>query len=230
MQSATVINDHTFIMKVRTAILLAFIGGMVDADSFWFHGGVFASLQSGNLILLGINIARGHWVGVWHGLVPLLIFFLAVGVTRIIQQTISVRSLRQWIRITIAVESLLIILSATLNFLPNIVIKSGLSAVSGIQLQSFRNIDGVTFNSTMMTGNIRACAAFLFGGLWQHDWVVVNQGLKLLGIFSGFCIGAVTLVFLSDQFGQLSLLLAVIVLIIILVDLLSTHLTDLTEK
>ncbi|HAT54419.1 MAG TPA: hypothetical protein DCW31_04130 [Lactobacillus sp.] len=210
------ISEHPVVVSVQVAAMLAFIGGMVDADSFWFHGGVFASLQSGNLVLMGINIARGQWAAVLERLIPLVTFFIFVGVTRIIQQTVSQRFFRRWLVATLGTESLLLVMVTLLpTFLPRLLLTSCLSALAGIQLQSFRQINGLTFNSTMMTGNIRACAAALFGGLWLHDAQLVVQGLKLLSIFLSFCLGAATLVFLGDTFGQWTLMLGVVVLLII---------------
>ena len=43
----------------RIGALLAIIGGFFDAYSYLCRGGVFANAQTGNIVLLGVNIANG---------------------------------------------------------------------------------------------------------------------------------------------------------------------------
>ena len=40
--------------------LLALSGGLVDVYTYLIRGGVFAFAQTGNLVLLGIRLARGQ--------------------------------------------------------------------------------------------------------------------------------------------------------------------------
>ena len=42
--------------SVEVAVFLAFSGGVMDAYSYLVRGGVFANAQTGNLLLLGINL------------------------------------------------------------------------------------------------------------------------------------------------------------------------------
>jgi len=55
-------------------VLLALASGSVDALCFLALGGVFASLMSGNAIILGLRIGQGSLVLASHSLVPILAY------------------------------------------------------------------------------------------------------------------------------------------------------------
>lgn len=42
-------------------VLLAIAGGYLDVYTYVCRGGVFANAQTGNIVLLGINVADGNW-------------------------------------------------------------------------------------------------------------------------------------------------------------------------
>ena len=42
-------------------ILLAIAGGYLDVYTYICRGGVFANAQTGNIVLLGINVADQNW-------------------------------------------------------------------------------------------------------------------------------------------------------------------------
>ena len=45
--------------SVRLGILLATVGGFLDAYTFICRGGVFANAQTGNIVLLGVEATKG---------------------------------------------------------------------------------------------------------------------------------------------------------------------------
>lgn len=71
-------------VKVRDVLVaaLAFASGSVDAVCFLALGGVFASLMSGNAIILGLRIGEGNFALASHSLVPILAYMggVALGV------------------------------------------------------------------------------------------------------------------------------------------------------
>ena len=60
------------------AIFLTLAGGFQDAYSYNCRGKVFANAQTGNIVLLGQNLAQGQWKTALHYLIPLAAFFLGV--------------------------------------------------------------------------------------------------------------------------------------------------------
>ena len=47
--------------SIELGILLALSGGFMDAYSYMCRGKVFANAQTGNILLLGINISERNW-------------------------------------------------------------------------------------------------------------------------------------------------------------------------
>ena len=54
--------SETFLMGT----LLALTGGFLDAYTYMSRGGVFANAQTGNIVLLGLNMASGQWLSLIH--------------------------------------------------------------------------------------------------------------------------------------------------------------------
>ena len=47
--------------SVPFGILLAIVGGFIDAYTFIGRGGVFANAQTANIVLLGVYASEGNW-------------------------------------------------------------------------------------------------------------------------------------------------------------------------
>ena len=59
--------------SVRLGVLLAAVGGFLDAYTYVTRGGVFAGAQTGNVVLLGVDVAGGRWVEALVFLPPTLV-------------------------------------------------------------------------------------------------------------------------------------------------------------
>lgn len=49
--------------RLEFGMALAATAGGLDAYTYLVHGEVFAGLQTGNFILLGVHLGQGHWGG-----------------------------------------------------------------------------------------------------------------------------------------------------------------------
>ena len=58
--------------------LLAVIGGFLDAYTYLTRGRVFANAQTGNLVLLAMNLAGGQFQKAQYYLIPILAFIAGV--------------------------------------------------------------------------------------------------------------------------------------------------------
>ena len=59
-------------------LLLALTGGLLDGYSYLNRGQVFATAETGNIVLMGINLAQGQLAQALHYLLPILAFALGV--------------------------------------------------------------------------------------------------------------------------------------------------------
>ena len=150
---------ETFLLSA----VLALGGGFLDAYTYLTRGGVFANAETGNMVLLGIQLLRGNWGRALTYLVPILAFALGVWVAEAVCARFSKHPGVHWRQLTLGGEVLVVaavaFLPETLNMLANVLV----AFVCAVQVESFRRVRGNAFASTMCTGNLRSGygAAFL---------------------------------------------------------------------
>ena len=59
--------------SLTVGFLLALTGGLLDAYSYLNRGEVFATAETGNIVLMGINLAQQNWSGALHYLLPVAV-------------------------------------------------------------------------------------------------------------------------------------------------------------
>ncbi|MCD2257284.1 YoaK family protein [Agrilactobacillus fermenti] len=187
------IKNQPIYETLLIGVLLAAVGGYMDAYTYMIRGEVFASLQSGNVILLGINLAAGRFTATVHYLVPILFFALGAGFAYLIEHYFDKREVFIWQQLSVLIELLGILLIGLLApWLPNLLVTSGLSLFAAFQVQTFRKLNGHPFSTTMTTGNIKSVGAALLGWLFVPKTRPTNRLLLIdsLLIVFGFAAGA----------------------------------------
>ena len=133
-------------------IMLALTGGFLDAYTYITRGGVFANAQTGNIVLMGINLAKGDFERVIHYVVPILAFALGILLSEIIKATLKKSRHMHWRQIVVLAE---IIILAVCGFIPsgkgNTFVNVMVSFVCSLQVETFRVINGNTVATTMCT-------------------------------------------------------------------------------
>lgn len=216
MQSST---KQPIYESLITGVLLAGVGGYLDAYTYIFHGEVFASLQSGNVILLGLNLADGHFEKTLAYLIPILCFILGAGLANLIEQRFSRPGHLIWQEISIIAELLgILAIDLMLPILPSRGITSGLSLFAAFQVHTFRVLNSHPYNTTMTTGNLRTVGAALLNLLTGHGNQATNHVLlrDSFWVATSFGIGAFVSTWLTRLVGPQSLLGVVATLLIVL--------------
>ena len=70
-------------------LLLALVGGFLDAYTYICRGHVFANAQTGNLVLLGVYLTNGDWSKAFHYFMPVLAFVLGILICEMIQSRLK---------------------------------------------------------------------------------------------------------------------------------------------
>lgn len=214
------VSDHAISVTVLMAMELALIAGAIEADSFVFHGNIFASLQSGNLIMLGVNLVGCKWLAAMHRLIPLLAFFLTTIIVRWFQQRTQNIHVKQFVTGVFVAEMLILTISMWINdAADNWPASCLLASAAALQLQTIRNVNGQTFNSTMMTGNVRLSAVLLTDALLTQQWAKLKSSRHLILIWLSFGLGAAIFALLVPVFKQWSLIPSIGLLIILTIQL-----------
>lgn len=177
--------------SVTIALLLGLAGGFIDAYTYISRGNVFAFAQTGNMIYLGMSLARGNFAIVLKYLIPIIAFSLGVLVTEIIRDYFKNHQYIHWRQIIILLECLLLGLTV---FVPqgdlNLVVTTLISFVCAMQVESFRKVNGNPFSSTMCTGNLRSGVENIFHAFYHKDKRAIEKSLSYFGIIVCFIIGA----------------------------------------
>lgn len=191
--------------RLRVALLMTTISGFVNAYSYLLFDKRLAGAQTGNVLMLGMNLADLNWEQVWHFGLPLLVFSLG--------QALSY-GLRRWARKyqlshhILGLRFIIVILCLTLLLLP---IASGdlivalLALFSAVQVDIFSHIGQTPYANVMMTGNVKAGAYFLAKGLAENHSKTVKTALHKYYLIASFMVGVASAVWLIRLFANYSL-------------------------
>lgn len=199
----------------RLGILLAIVGGFLDAYTYISRGEVFANAQTGNIVLLGLNIAEGNLKNSIYYLIPILAFALGVVISEVIKSKYKDSNYIHWRQIIIVIE---IIILFIVGFVPsgnmNVIVNIAISFVCSMQVESFRKVHGNAFATTMCTGNLRSGTEQLYKYKKTKDKSMLHRTLQYYGIILFFILGAAIGALVTKLFNEKSVLFCCIILLV----------------
>jgi uncharacterized membrane protein YoaK (UPF0700 family) len=200
--------------SVELGILLAIVGGFLDAYTFVGRGGVFANAQTGNVVLMGIEAATGEWgQAVFHA-VPILAFMVGVIVAEMIKKPSMRLSIPESERAVLILETVVLFIVGFIPYTsPNIIVTVAVSFVSSVQISSFRKLVGYTYSTTMVTGNLRSATQEAYIAFTKRDYESARRAIRYSTINLSFLAGAILGALLTSFIGVKAVWIAVIVLI-----------------
>lgn len=195
--------------SVGLGILLALVGGFLDAYTYISRDGVFATSQTGNLILLGVEIAKGQWEQGLKHIPPVVAFVFGVIVAEGLKHPTIIRTFPFPARTVLLLESVALGIVGTWPVeVPNIIVTLTIAFVSAVQFSSFRKLVNWQYNSAMVTGNLRTAAEAAYTALVLHDRKTVLQFIDFTIIIVSFLSGAFIGALSTLQFGTKSVWIA----------------------
>ncbi len=198
--------------------ILTFVGGYLGAYSYVLRGGVFASAQTGNLILLGINFANGNFATWYHHIVPIIVFSLGIILAEHIKTACKSDKASRRVNLSLEIATLAIVAFIPVGNL-NLYANIGIAFGAALQTQTFRQIGEHVHMTTMCTGNIRGISEYLYYGLKEKNGNKVIDAIKRIGVIVAFVIGVVIGAIASNFTGAASVLFAVVVLGFVLLSI-----------
>ena len=195
-------------------VMLAIVGGYLDAYTYISRDHVFANAQTGNMVLLAINIKEGSWLKVFLYLMPILSFMLGVLIVEAVKLKFNEHPRIHWHRIIIGVELVVLTIvgfipAGTLNTLANILV----SFTCAMQVEGFRKMDGKPFATTMCTGNLRSGTEHLFHWFFHREGTALEKVRVYYGLIGSFIAGAVLSGLLTPLFAGRTILAALVPLL-----------------
>lgn len=183
--------------RLRVAGLTTFISGFINAYTFNTEGGRFAGIQSGNLLGLMIHLAKGNLFVALSYLIPLVSFTLGQFVAYFGRRWARANG-RQFYQVSAQFLLGLMTTVAVLSpYLSRDLLIALLAFFASIQLDTFRQVRGISYANIMMTGNIKNAAALWIKGVVEKDTVAQKQANDTLIIILTFMIGVMISTFLT---------------------------------
>ena len=199
-------------------VLLAIAGGYLDVYTYICRGGVFANAQTGNIVLLGINLADHNWSKLLFYMYPILAFMAGILVTEFVRRRFRYNPGLHWRQIVIVLAFLVLwIIAFTPSGVYDDVVNSAVSFVCSMQVESFRRFNGSAYATTMCTGNLRSATEQLFYYNINRDREARKKSLQYYGIILFFILGAVIGTALTRAFLERSVLIVCLLLLMVFV-------------
>lgn len=149
----------------RLAIALAFVGGYVDAVGFIALAHVFTGHVTGNTVMLGIDVAEGHWNNIIRRSLAIVMFLAGIVLGAVLNGYIVRRGMRSRFAPALMVEvALLVPLTLGDGALPHPATQAprpgwalyGLVALAatalGLQNGTLRKVGSATVHTTYISG------------------------------------------------------------------------------
>ena len=189
-------------------VVLTLAGGFQDAYSYNCRGEVFANAQTGNIVLLGQNLASGNFQNALHYVFPLLAFLGGVYLSEWVRELCKGRGRLHWRQIVLAFE---IVMLAAAGLMPqslNVVSNVLMSFACAMQVDSFRKFRGIPCATTMCIGNMRSGTELLCKYHITKDPELKRKSLHYYFIILVFAVGAAIGAVVSQRFGNPSIWIA----------------------
>ena len=194
-------------------LLLALTGGLLDGYSYLNRGQVFATAETGNIVLMGINLAQGQLAQALHYLLPILAFALGVLAAELLRRRFGNTRLHLRLPLLLAECGAILLVSCLpcgpLDPMANIII----SFTSALQVESFRKFQGCGCVTTMCTGNLRSGTEHLFHWFFHREGTALKKVRVYYGLIGSFIAGAVLSGLLTPLFTGRTILAALVPLL-----------------
>lgn len=194
-------------------MMLAVVGGFLDAYTYIIRGGVFANAQTGNIVLLGLHGAKGEWKEVVFYMIPIMAFALGVVVSEMVKSRFKIQAAIHWRQLVIIIEMILLLIVA---FIPrgnmDVIVNIIVSFVCAMQVEAFRKVNGNAFATTMCTGNLRSAMEQLYYYKNKKDKELLYKSLQYYGVILFFIVGAFFGTVISNGIEEKSILFCEVVL------------------
>jgi uncharacterized membrane protein YoaK (UPF0700 family) len=173
--------------------VLSFAGGFLDAYTYISRGGVFATAQTGNIVLLAVHAARGETRRALYYIFPIAAFAAGIHIAELIKDRLkdNIRGIFHWRQIVLCIEIMALFIIAFLKGEPyQMAANIAVSFVSSMQVQSFRKVRDHSYVTTMCTGNLRSATEHFYRFFRDRDRRALQSALIYYGIILAFFAGA----------------------------------------
>ena len=176
-------------------MLLALVGGYLDAYTYITRDGVFATAQTGNTVLFAVRAGSPEYNGALQNIPPFVAFIAGVLVAEHMKDRLD-----KYRRAVLALECVILFIVGWLpGSVPNMIITMSVAFVSSLQIATFNKLGKWSYNSTITTGNLRTAASASYGAFANHDKEAMKKFIGFSAIILSFIGGALLGTFFSTS-------------------------------
>jgi uncharacterized membrane protein YoaK (UPF0700 family) len=178
------------------ALLLTLANGFLDAHTYLVRGGVFANVQTANVIFFAIDTSERKFTAALAHVWPLLAFIAGVTLASHIKSGRVERTVPRPLVWTMAIQAVAL---AVIGFVPASVPHSyvtvPISFLAAVQIGLFRNVGDLVYLPVATTGNLMRCVEAGYDGFVEKHAASRRAfgvyGALILAFTAGALIGAV---------------------------------------
>jgi uncharacterized membrane protein YoaK (UPF0700 family) len=179
------------------ALLLTLANGFLDAHTYIARGGVFANVQTANVIFFAIEGSERKWTAALAHVWPILAFIAGVALASFIKSGRVEPFVTHPLRWTMAVQAIAL---AVIGFVPASVphtyVTVPISFLAAMQIGLFRNVGELVYLPVATTGNLMRFVEAGYDGLVEKHQESQRAfgvyGSLILAFAAGAVVGAVT--------------------------------------
>jgi uncharacterized membrane protein YoaK (UPF0700 family) len=196
--AVVIYTPHT----LRFAVLLTVANSFLDACTYLGCGGVFANLQTGNVILFAIHLSERHWGASLSRLWPMFTFAAGVALSSHIKSGRVDKVVAQPLPWMMASQAAIL---AAVGFLPATLPRSlvvvPISFLGGIQIGLFRSIGDLVYMPLATTGNLMRVVEAGYAFFVEKNNSSRRVFMVYAGVIGAFAAGAIAGAFTTRAWG-----------------------------
>ncbi|OPJ59708.1 YoaK family protein [Clostridium oryzae] len=190
--------------SIMLGILLAIVGGLLDAYTFIGKGGVFSNAQTGNIVLVGVYAFEMNWSRAVLHLLPIFAFIAGVITSEIIKKKHSAVLISKWEHMVLVFEFIILFIIGFLpNSIPDSIVNISISFATSLQYCAFKKLSEYPYATTMCTGNLRSASQAAYTAFTKKDHEAaikaVSYFLIIFSFISGAFLGGLLTFSIGDQ-------------------------------
>lgn len=210
-------KSYRIFESLRVTLIVTFISGFINAYTYNTQGGRFAGVQTGNIFMMMIWLVRVNLNEVINYLLPVVVFISGQFLTYFARNWAIKKGLR-WHALGAKILLALLLFTAIISPAPVVDSNTTISLLalfSSIQLDTFRRVRGLAYANIMMTGNLKNAANFLVVGFVEKNLFLRQQAYLAISAILGFMLGVGISSLITLYFGEYTLFIALIPLIVL---------------
>lgn len=167
MKNELDLNPHE---TLKIGIILNLVGGILDAHTFLFRNGVFANVQTGNIVFLALFVGENKTQKSLQCVFSIITFAIGIILTEFIKKKIKNTHRFNHVCIILIIEIFFITLASIFpKNIHNMIVIITITFACSMQTNVFRTLQGSPYSTTMCTGNLRSACSSLFFFIYNKN-------------------------------------------------------------